>query len=152
MPFVDWLCASTQQLGQGPQERMVSALDDQPLDTTMPTPRVVQWMKGRLSHLRSAMLNNLAEYGGNGQGHTGPAEPPPYPQLSSQGTSCTLLELGKIQLACSFEDAEFDTKKPDVYSCMLPEGCKTIARVRALLEDILRPQGDKSVLSTVPCI
>jgi len=32
---------------------------------------------------------------------------------------------------------------------MLTEGCKTIARVRAHLEDILRPQGDMSALSTV---
>jgi hypothetical protein len=59
------------------------------------------------------------------------------------------LELGKIQLDCSLEDAEFDTEKPDVYGRMLTEGRKTISRVRALLEDILRPQGDMSALSTV---
>ena len=31
---------------------------------------------------------------------------------------------------------------------MLTEGCKTIGRVRALLEDILRPQDDLSALTT----
>jgi hypothetical protein len=96
------------------------------------------------------MPNNLAGYGGNQQqGHPGPVELPPCARLASQGTSYSLLELGKIQLACSLEDAEFDTEKPDVYGRMLTEGRKTIARVRALLEDILRPQGDMSALSTV---
>jgi len=135
MPFVDWLRASTQRFGQGPQERNVSVLD-QPLDAAMPTPRVVHWMKGRLSHFRPAMPNNLAGYGGNQQGHPGPVELPPYPQSASQGTSNSLLELGKIHWACFLEDAEFDTEKPDVYGCMLTEGRKTIARIRALLEDI----------------
>ena len=37
MPFMDWLRASTQRLGQGPQERNASVLD-QVLDAAMPTP------------------------------------------------------------------------------------------------------------------
>jgi len=106
MSFVDWLRASTQSLGQGPQDRNVSVLD-QPLDAaSMPTPRMVNWMKGRLAHFRSAMPNNPGGYGRNQQeGHPGPAElPPPYPQAAGQGTSYSLLELGKIQLACSLEE------------------------------------------------
>jgi len=100
MPFVDWLCASTQRLGQGPQESNVTSVLDRPLDAAMPTPRVVHWMKGRPSH-RSATPNNLAGYGGNQPGHPGPVELPSYPHAASQGTSYSLLELGKIQLPAS---------------------------------------------------
>ena len=50
-PFVDWLRASTQQLGPGPLERIVSVLD-QPLDPAIPTPRVTNWIKGQLAPFR----------------------------------------------------------------------------------------------------
>jgi hypothetical protein len=125
LPFLDWLCA--QRFGQGPQER--NAVLDQPLG--------------------GANAQNLVGYRGNQPWHPGPAELPPYLQSASQGTLYSLLELGKIQPACSLEDAEFNTEKPNMYGRMLTKGRKTIARVRALLEDILRPQGDMSTLLTV---
>ena len=49
------------------------------------------------------------------------------------------LETMKIQAACGLTNAQCDTDLPEVYTRMLEEGCTT-ARVKALLEDVFRPQ------------
>jgi len=148
LPFLDWLCA--QRFGQGPQER--NAVLDQPLGgASMPVASSRGTLDEEVTAFPSPVGNaqNLVGYRGNQPWHPGPAELPPYLQSASQGTLYSLLELGKIQPACSLEDAEFNTEKPNMYGRMLTKGRKTIARVRALLEDILRPQGDMSTLLTV---
>ena len=147
-PFVDWLRASTQLLGPGPLERIVSVLD-QPLDPAMPTPRVTNWIKGRLAPFRLPQPADQggAPAGGNEHGNPMP-ELPPLPQAIGQN-AYSLLELAKIQAACLLEDHEFDLERPAIYDRMLTEGRKPMSRVRVLLEDILRPQDDLTSLSTV---
>jgi len=88
MPFVDWLRASTQRLGQGPQERNASVLD-QILDAAMPTPRVFHWMKGRLAACRLAVPVHLGGpnlAGGVVPGSPGPGQPPYSQPATNQST------------------------------------------------------------------
>jgi hypothetical protein len=55
-----------------------------------------------------------------------------------------LLETSKIQAACGLTDAQWETDLPELYTRMLEEG-RTTAKVKALLEDIFRPDGDFSL-------
>ncbi len=56
----------------------------------------------------------------------------------------SLLETSKIQAACGLTDAQWETDLPELYTRMLEEGRAT-AKVKALLEDIFRPDGDFSL-------
>jgi hypothetical protein len=56
----------------------------------------------------------------------------------------SLLETSKIQAACGLTDAQWETDLPELYTRMLEEG-RTTAKVKALLEDIFRPDDDFSL-------
>jgi hypothetical protein len=56
----------------------------------------------------------------------------------------SLLETSKIQAACGLTDAQWETDLPELYTRMLEEG-RTTAKVKALLEDIFRPNDDFSL-------
>ena len=90
---------------------------DQILDAAMPTPRVDHWMKRRLAACRLAAPVNLGGpnlAGGAVLGNPGLGQPP-YPQPATIQSTYTILEIGKIQSACSLEDAEYETDRPDLY-------------------------------------
>jgi hypothetical protein len=55
-----------------------------------------------------------------------------------------LLETSKIQAACGLTDAQWETDLLELYTRMLEEG-RTTAKVKALLEDIFRPDDDFSL-------
>jgi hypothetical protein len=56
----------------------------------------------------------------------------------------SLLETSKIQAACGLTDAQWEADLPELYTRMLEEG-RTTAKVKALLEDIFRPDDDFSL-------
>jgi hypothetical protein len=81
-------------------------------------------------------------------GGAGVLPPLPSGTISSQlgEREFSHLETMKIQAACGLTDARWDTDLPEVYTRMLEEG-RTTARVKALLEDIFRPQDLLSLAS-----
>ena len=48
------------------------------------------------------------------------------------------METSKIQAVCGLTDAQWDTELPGLYPRMLEEG-RTMARVKAQLDDVFRP-------------
>jgi hypothetical protein len=130
-PLLDWLRTTCVRMGPHAADRVRSVLD-QGFETTAPDARVVTWMQGKLAPYLKAGPVASAPAGP-------PGIPPPLPVTTQSGErEFTQLETMKIQAACGLNDAQWDTDLPEVYTRMLEEG-RTTARVKALLEDVFRP-------------
>jgi hypothetical protein len=79
-----------------------------------------------------------------------PGGPLPFPAgniaTPSGKREFTQLETMKIQAACGLTNAQWDTDLPELYTRMLDEG-RTTARVKALLEDVFRPDDRYSLMN-----
>lgn len=146
-PMLDWLRTSTQRLGAGAADRNRSVLDLE-VNATVPSPRVVKFMKTRLDKFRLPIVPAapiLAPAGAGGL-------PPPAAGAAVLGVAhnneFSPLETEKIQAACGITDAQWATDCPEFYGRMLEEGRKK-AQVKALLEQLLRPT-DPNDLNNVP--
>jgi hypothetical protein len=133
VPLLDWLRATCMRRGAGAVNRTISILN-QEFESTAPDARVITWMQAKLAPYIKA--------GAGAPGAGPPGIPPPLPAgtitTQSGEREFTQLETMKIQAACGLNDAQWDTDLPEVYTRMLEEG-RTTARVKALLEDIFRP-------------
>jgi hypothetical protein len=133
-PLLDWLRTTCVRMGPIMEDRVRSLLD-QGFEQTSPDARVITWMQGKLSPYLKAGITAVPTGGL-------PGVPPPLPTgtitTQSGEREFSQLETMKIQAACGLTDAQWDTDLPEVYTRMLEEG-RTTARVKALLEDVFRP-------------
>lgn len=132
-PMLDWLRATCVILGPNAADRVRSLLD-QGFEPTVPDARVITWMQAKLAP--------YLKVGTPVPAPGVPGVPAPIPggaiTSSSGEREYSQLETMKIQAACGLTDAQWDTDLPEVYTRMLEEG-RTTARVKALLEDVFRP-------------
>jgi hypothetical protein len=107
---------------------------DQGFETTAPDARVVTWMQAKLAPYLKPDPQAVSP------AVMGVPQVLPAGTISNQSgeKEYTQLETMKIQAACGLTDAQWDTDLPEVYTRMLEEG-RTTPRVKALLEDIFRP-------------
>jgi hypothetical protein len=141
-PLADWLRTTCVRLGPNAADRVRSVLD-QGFEPTAPDARVITWMQGKVApYLKAGRI--VANPGP-------PGVPPPLPTGTIAAPSgereFTQLETMKIQAACGLTDAQWDTDLPELYTRMLEEG-RTTMRVKALLEDVFRPD-DRYSLTNV---
>jgi hypothetical protein len=132
-PLLDWLRATCVRLGPNAADRVRSLLD-QGFEPTAPDARVVTWMQSKLAPYLKPDPQAASP------AVIGVPQALPTGTISNQSgeKEYTQLETMKIQAACGLTDAQWDTDLPEVYTRMLEEG-RTTSRVKALLEDIFRP-------------
>jgi hypothetical protein len=143
-PMLDWLRASCVRLGPNGADRRLSLLN-QELEPTAPDARVVLWMQGKVVRYQKSITPHPTPTGIGTV--TGPPILPGGTLASRAGEKeYSQLETSKIQAGCGLTDAQWDTELPELYPRMLKEG-RTATRVKALLEDIFRPDNIFSLSS-----
>jgi hypothetical protein len=132
-PMLDWLRAACVRLGPNVDDRRLSLLN-QSFEPTAPDARVIRWMQGKVARYQKPFMTNTLPTGAGV--HAILPLGAPVPRTGEREYS--QLETSKIQAACGLTDAQWNTDLPDLYPRMLEEG-RTTTRVKALLEDIFRP-------------
>jgi hypothetical protein len=132
VPFIDWLRATCVRKGAAAATRNISVLN-QGFEPTAPDARVITRMQGKLApYLKAGALPRLWVL-------------PGYPRRCQQEL-WPLHRENANSPNCGLTNAQWDTNLPELYTWMLDEG-RTTARVKALLEEVFRPDDRYSLMN-----